>query len=131
MNKLQESIKARIRAAQRILITSHIRPDGDAIGSLLGLGLALQDAGKQVEMVLADGVPAGFKHLPGSEQIRTKATGEFDLIVTADCSDLKRVGGTLNGYRPPAIVIDHHVTTDAFGGLNLIEPEEGKHSVIG
>ncbi len=74
-------------------------------------------------MVLADGVPAGFKQLPGSEQILTKATGEFDLIITVDCSDLKRVGGALNGYRPPDIVIDHHVTTDAFGALNLIEPE--------
>jgi bifunctional oligoribonuclease and PAP phosphatase NrnA len=123
MNDLQAAIKERLQSAQRVLITSHIRPDGDAIGSVLALGLTLQDAGKQVEMVLADGVPAGFKHLPGSEQIRTKATGEFDLIITADCSDLKRVGGALNGYRPPDIVIDHHVTTGAFGGLNLIEPE--------
>jgi len=47
-----------VRTAQRILLVSHIRPDGDAVGSLLGLGSALQEADKQVQMVLADGVPS-------------------------------------------------------------------------
>jgi phosphoesterase RecJ-like protein len=123
MTDLHEEIKSRFQAAGRILIVSHIRPDGDAIGSMLALGLALLDAGKQVEMVLQDGVPAGFKHLPGSEQIQNKARGEFDLIVTVDCSDVKRVGNSLDGYRSPDIVIDHHITTEPFGTLNLVEPE--------
>jgi phosphoesterase RecJ-like protein len=123
MSDLQTAIKERIGAAQRILITSHVRPDGDAIGSLLALGLALQDAGKTAQMVLTDGVPSSFKHLPGSEQIRAKTEGEFDLIITVDCSDLKRTGDALNGYRNPDIVIDHHITAEAFGTLNLIEPE--------
>ncbi len=52
----------RMRAAQRILVVCHIRPDGDAIGSLLGLGLALRSAGKQVEMVCEDGVPSDCRH---------------------------------------------------------------------
>jgi bifunctional oligoribonuclease and PAP phosphatase NrnA len=123
MTDLHEEIKSRFQAAGRILIVSHIRPDGDAIGSMLALGLALLDAGKQVEMVLQDGVPSGFKHLPGSEQIRNKAQGEFDLVVTVDCSDVKRVGNSLDGYRSPDIVIDHHITTEPFGTLNLVEPE--------
>lgn len=123
MTDLHEEIKSRLHAAGRILIVSHIRPDGDAIGSMLALGLALQDTGKQVQMVLQDGVPAGFKHLPGSDQVQDKAEGRFDLIVTVDCSDVKRVGNTLDGYRNPDIVIDHHITTEAFGTLNLIEPD--------
>ncbi len=123
MNDLQTAIKERLQAAHRVLVTSHIRPDGDALGSLLALGLALQDAGKEVQMVLSDGVPESFCHLPGSEQIRKKADGEFDLIITVDCSDLERVGSALDGYRPPDIVIDHHVTTEPFGTLNLVEPE--------
>ena len=122
MNALQAAIKERFRTARRVLISSHIRPDGDAIGSLLALGLALQDAGKTVAMVLSDGVPAGFKHLPGSDQVLPRAEGEFDLIVTVDCSDLKRVGAALEGYRAPDVVIDHHVTTEDFGGLNLVDP---------
>ncbi len=123
MSDLQAAIKEGIRAAGRVLIVSHVRPDGDAIGSLLALGLALQDTGKEVQMVLSDGVPAGFRHLPGSEQVRSKADGEFDLIVIVDCSDLKRAGNALEGYRKPDIVIDHHITTEPFGTLNLVEPD--------
>jgi phosphoesterase RecJ-like protein len=123
MNDLQKQIKARIQAAERILITSHVRPDGDAIGSCLALGLALQDAGKQVQFILSDGLPASFQHLPGSEKITTKGNGQFDTIICVDCSDLKRVGNALDGYRTPDIVIDHHSTNGAFGELNLIEPE--------
>ena len=122
MNDLQEKIKSRIQAAQRVMITSHIRPDGDAIGSSLALGLALLDAGKQVQVVLSDGIPSSFKHLPGSDMVHNKAEGVFDLIISLDCWDLKRVGKALDGYRPPDIVIDHHITNDAFGILNLIDP---------
>ena len=123
MNDLQKRIRDRIRSAQRVLVTSHIRPDGDAIGSSLALGLALLDSGKQVQVVLADGLPASFRHLPGSENIQTRAKGEFDLIISVDCSDLKRVGKALDGYRPPDIVIDHHSTNESFGDLNLIDPQ--------
>lgn len=123
MSALHAEIKSRFQSAGRILITSHIRPDGDAIGSMLALGLALSDAGKQVQTVLQDEVPAGFKHLPGSDQVREAAEGEFDLIVTVDCSDIKRVGSALDGYRKPDIVIDHHITTEPFGTLNLVEPD--------
>lgn len=123
MTNLHADIKSRLQSAQRILLVSHIRPDGDAIGSTLALGLALLDSGKEVQMVLSDGLPASFKHLPGSEKIQTKAEGEFDTIITLDCSDLKRVGSSLEGYRAPDIVIDHHITTEPFGTLNLVEPE--------
>ena len=123
MNDLQKKIKGRIQAAQRVLITSHVRPDGDAIGSSLALGLALLDAGKQVQVVLSDGLSASFKHLPGADLVRTKANGAFDLIISVDCSDLNRVGKALDGYRAPDIIIDHHVTGEAFGTLNLVEPE--------
>jgi bifunctional oligoribonuclease and PAP phosphatase NrnA len=123
MNDLQNKIKDRIQAANRVLITSHVRPDGDAIGSSLALGLALMDIGKQVQIVLADGIPASFKHLPGADKVTTKADGKFDLIVSVDCSDLGRVGNALDGYHAPDIIIDHHVTTDPFGTLNLIEPD--------
>jgi len=123
MNDLQIKIKERIQTAQRVLVTSHIRPDGDAIGSSLGLALALLDAGKQVQVILSDGLPASFKHLPGSDLVKTRAKGDCDLIISVDCSDLKRVGKALDGYHTPDIVIDHHSTNDAFGILNLIDPE--------
>ena len=123
MNDLQKKIRGRIQAAQRVLVTSHVRPDGDAIGSSLALALALLDAGKQVQVVLSDGLPVNFIYLPGAELVRTKADGGFDLIVSVDCSDLERIGDALDGYHAPDIIVDHHVTTDPFGTLNLIEPE--------
>lgn len=112
-----------IRDAQRVLIVSHIRPDGDAIGSLIGLGLSVQALGTEVQMVLADGVPANFRSLVGSSQIRTQPEGAFDLIVTLDCSDLKRVGHALNGYGSPHLNIDHHPTNLNFARINLVETE--------
>jgi phosphoesterase RecJ-like protein len=105
---LLEVANQQIRSAQRALILSHIRPDGDAIGSLIGMGLSLQAIGTETQMVLADGVPANFRSLTGSEQIRTQPEGAFDLIMVLDCSDLKRVGNALNGYSLPHINIDHH-----------------------
>lgn len=120
---LLTSVNQQIRAAQRVLILSHIRPDGDAIGSLIGLGLSLQAMGTDVQMVLADGVPANFRNLAGSSQIRTQPEGTFDLIVALDCSDLKRVGHALNGYGSPHINIDHHPTNLKFARINLVETQ--------
>jgi bifunctional oligoribonuclease and PAP phosphatase NrnA len=123
MNDLQKKIKSRIQAAHRVLVTSHVRPDGDAIGSSLALSLALKDAGKQVQVVLSDGLPDGFRYLPGADMVSTHPEGEFDLVVSVDCSDLERIGPALDGYHAPDIVIDHHVTTEDFGTLNLVEPQ--------
>jgi bifunctional oligoribonuclease and PAP phosphatase NrnA len=118
------AIRDRLRAAQKILISSHVRPDGDAVGSLLGLGLALKNAGKTVQMVLADGVPSNFKHLEGSDQVRKEADPDFDTFVTVDCADFKRLGKRFQDFRAPDINIDHHITNELFGVLNLIEGEE-------
>jgi phosphoesterase RecJ-like protein len=112
-----------LHQAQRILVTSHIRPDGDAVGSLLGLGLALQDAGKDVQMILADGVPKTFRHLSGSEQVHRKPKGTFDAVVVVDCSDLGRVGPVLDYLPGPDLNIDHHVTNLNFGRINLVDIE--------
>ncbi len=123
MNDLDKTIKEQLQAARNILIVTHVRPDGDAIGSLLGLGLALQVDGKQVQMLLPDGLPGSFKHLPGSAQIKPVQTITPDLSIVVDCSDLQRVGKALDKYGKPDIVVDHHVTNEAFGTLNLIESD--------
>jgi bifunctional oligoribonuclease and PAP phosphatase NrnA len=117
-------IQERLKKSKNIIIASHVRPDGDAIGSMLGLGLALRDAGKSVQMVLADGVPASFKHLEGSELILKRPDGEHDTFITVDCADLKRVGKIFENFGQPDINIDHHITNEQFGRLNLIEAEE-------
>jgi phosphoesterase RecJ-like protein len=124
MNEATGVIKERLDRAKNVVIASHVRPDGDAIGSLLGLGLALRDAGKSVQMVLVDGVSSSFRHLEGSELILKEPTGEHDTFVTVDCADFKRVGKVFENFGPPDINIDHHKTNERFGKLNLIEAEE-------
>jgi len=120
---LDTAIETALHAAQNTLIVSHVRPDGDAIGSMLGLGLALQAAGKTVQMVLSDGLPASFRHLPGSGQVKKEPQAGFDLFITVDCADFRRVGKQFETMRKPDINIDHHITNERFGDLNLIEPE--------
>jgi len=123
VDAVQALILERIRKARRIMVTTHVRPDGDAIGSLLGLGLALQQSGKDVQMISADGVPASFRHLPGSARIDTKPVGDVDLIIVVDCSELSRVGKILDSHSIPEINIDHHVTNPGFARINLVEPK--------
>ena len=78
--------------ARWIGVISHERPDGDAVGSLLGLSMALAQAGKQVAPVLVDGLPARYRFLPGSAEILRQFPRGVDLLVTVDCSELDRLG---------------------------------------
>jgi len=118
------AIRDRLGGAQSLLLASHVRPDGDAVGSLLGLGLALQNAGKTVQMVLADGVPSSYHHLPGAAQVSRVAETGFDTFVTVDCADFKRAGKPFQSLSQPDINIDHHITNEHFGKLNLIDGDE-------
>jgi phosphoesterase RecJ-like protein len=128
--ELNEAIQSRLAAAQSVLIASHVRPDGDAIGSLLGLGLALEDAGKTVQMVLADGVSSTFRHLEGADKIHTKIDGTFDTFITVDCADFRRTGKPFEALSQPDVNIDHHITNELFGKLNLVEGKEVATSAI-
>jgi phosphoesterase RecJ-like protein len=121
MNKEQVGAFADlVTRAQRILIISHVRPDGDAVGSLLGLGLMLEDMGKEVNLVLEDGVPLVFHHLSGSDRVYREAAGVYDLMIVVDSSDIDRIGSVLDDYGQPDVNIDHHPTNTQFAKLNLV-----------
>lgn len=124
MNHATGVIKERLDSSRNVVIASHVRPDGDAVGSLLGLGLALQDKGKSVQMVLVDGVSSSFRHLEGSELILKEPNGEYDTFITVDSADFRRVGKVFESFGQPDINIDHHKTNERFGKLNLIESDE-------
>jgi len=124
MNK--ENIQAfgnLVERADRVLIISHIRPDGDAVGSLIGLGLILEELGKEVNLVLEDGVPKVFHHLTGFDRVFKKAIGVYDLVIAVDCSDIDRIGSVLDEYGEPDVNIDHHPTNTHFGSLNLVRED--------
>ncbi len=116
-------VKTIIGEAKSILVTSHLRPDGDAVGSVLGLGLALQNAGKDVQMVLMDGVPSSFQHLTGCDQISNRPKDIFDTSFVLDCSDVQRVGDIFNQNHIPTINIDHHVTNLGFARINIVNQQ--------
>ncbi|MHB1481605.1 MAG: DHH family phosphoesterase [Bellilinea sp.] len=126
---LHTAIQERLSRAERVLITSHVRPDGDAVGALLGLGLVLEASGRSVQMVLRDGVPENMLHLKGSEQIVSTPAGDFDTFIVLDSGELKRVGQEIV-LRKPDIQIDHHLTNTRFGVINLVEPEAVATSAI-
>jgi phosphoesterase RecJ-like protein len=128
-NPLNNQIREKIGQANRIVVLSHIRPDGDSIGAMLGMAFALEAAGKTVQRLNADGVPSIFKHLPGSDLIKKKLEGEFDLVISLDCSDLSRTGGIM-GETQVDINIDHHITNPHFAKINYVDPEAVATSAI-
>ncbi|MFN8472047.1 MAG: bifunctional oligoribonuclease/PAP phosphatase NrnA [Anaerolineae bacterium] len=115
-----------LRKSRRIFAASHIDPDGDAIGSLLGFTWIMRALGKSVTPAMSDAVPWRFQDLPGASDIAAaKPSQEHDLLVALDASELSRVGSVLTaedlGGRP-LLVIDHHVTNSRFGTANFIDP---------
>ncbi len=120
---IDSKIAEKFKNSNRFLIVSHVRPDADAAGSVLGLGLALEKAGKTVQMVLKDDAQR-FGYLPGSDQILSAPTGAFDMVIVVDCSDPDRVGGALSGYDIIDLVVDHHKTNLQFGDTNIVESDQ-------
>jgi phosphoesterase RecJ-like protein len=116
-----QKARRRLAAAQHVAVVSHERPDGDAVGSLLAVTLALRALGKRVDAILPDGLPARFRFLPGAATVRRDLTSGVDLLLTVDCSTFDRLG--LPPDLRPAINIDHHPTNTCFADVNLIEPQ--------
>ena len=128
-NTINQDIKDRIAGSDRILVVSHVRPDADAVGSVLGLGLALRAAGKTVQMVLEDGSD-NFEYLPQYDTISRQPEGQFDMVIVVDCSDPDRVGHVLDDYGKPTLVVDHHKTNLQFGEYNVVEPDQAATAAI-
>lgn len=118
-----DDILKEIEGAETILVLAHENPDGDAIGSSLGLCLALQNMGKKAEVLMAD-YPATFSFLPGIENIKKVASYEkYDIAIVVDCPELKRVNSEFIPYFENAKVtveFDHHNKNSMFGDYNIV-----------
>jgi bifunctional oligoribonuclease and PAP phosphatase NrnA len=113
------AIRDAILQRQRFVITSHARPDGDAIGSQIAMALALQQLGKDAQMVDADAAPPQFQTFPGVRDIRVSPTvhGQFDAAIVMECGDLSRTG--VEGFEKYFVInIDHHPGNKSYGALN-------------
>jgi bifunctional oligoribonuclease and PAP phosphatase NrnA len=111
-----------IEHKQRFMITSHIRPDGDGLGSGLALYWMLRGLGKEADVILRDRVPPAYTVLPGSELVvvQPDITSTYDAAFVIECSDVERPG--LPTLKSQFVVnIDHHSTTEPFGDINWID----------
>jgi phosphoesterase RecJ-like protein len=115
-------IVARLRAARRVVVASHERPDGDAIGSGMALVLALRAGGVDARMVVPEAPPPYLRPFPGVDDlwITGEVSDVFDAAVIMECSSLARTG-VAGLERSPVINIDHHPGNTGYGAVNWVD----------
>jgi len=111
-----------IENKDRFAITSHIRPDGDSLGSSLGLFWLLRALDKEVEVIMRDPAPHSYQKLPGADAIRVTPAVDraYDGVFVIECSDIDRPG-LIDLEKQFVVNIDHHSTTELFGTVNWID----------
>lgn len=112
-----------IEKAKSIYLASHVQPDGDNIGSLLALGLALKKMNKNVFMLKTDNIPKDFMFLPNIDLIKEYDESDIDLFIALDSSDEERLGSNKELLQKAnnIINIDHHLSNTNFGDINIVD----------
>jgi phosphoesterase RecJ-like protein len=127
MDKRFDKVLEEIKKGKRFLVVSHVNPEGDAIGSTIGLALALKKLGKDVTPYLEDQIPSIYRFLPGADLVSNKAecNNGYDATFVVDCCQMERLGKEFKNIlnRGKIINIDHHTTNDHFGDINIIDPK--------
>ena len=119
---------AAVANCRSVLLLAHVTPDADALGSALGLGLALQSLGKKVQVSVGEDnfqVPSSLSFLPGIHLIRApEALDTTDLVISCDVSSAARLGTALEILQAAkvSIAIDHHASFTGFGTIHLVDP---------
>jgi len=118
-----------VQDADRILVVSHVNPDGDAIGSTLAVGQILKQLGKRYVMVNESAIPQKYQFLPDCDQIRStddlRAETPFSHVIAVDAADADRMGECRRLFARDVHIlnIDHHATNDRFGTVNVVIPD--------
>ena len=119
-----DNILEEIKKAQTIVVLAHESPDGDAIASSLSVMHALETFGKKVDVIIPE-YPKDFNFLPGADKILKEGRKEsYDLAISVDCTDLKRLAGGKEYFEPAkrTIEIDHHSVNSMFADFNYVDP---------
>lgn len=128
INNLSE-IVAVVRQARRPVLAGHIMPDGDCIGSVLGLALIFDALGSKPTLVSNDPIPMAYRFLPGVDQfhIGVIPPGDFDMFIALDCSVPERLGDVVRPLLARSDIkvvnIDHHASAAAFGDYNYVDAQ--------
>lgn len=127
MSDIISEIVRLIQTQDRFLVTSHMNPDGDAMGSSLGLAIALEAMGKTVVVYNQGPMPSLYEFLPGADRIQNELPGEkgFQVTFVLDCSTSERVGEGFVKFKNKGstVVVDHHPPRQPLEGLHLIRTE--------
>lgn len=123
--KNKQKIVQTIRRYRHFLISSHINPEGDCLGSALALRGLLVKLGKSVEMVWDGPIPRLYHFLPGISRVKEEPSRPYDAAFIVDCPTLGRIGQMQQFIlkEKPLCVIDHHISNDHFGTVNWIDPK--------
>lgn len=130
-----ETIIRKLKQSKRIFVATHVNPDGDAIGALIAMGLAMEALGKNTTLYNESAIPAVYRYVPEIDRVARhipQAERGFDTAVVLDCGSLDRIGEAAEWVRqvPVLINIDHHVTNTGFGRPRLVRPEACASSEI-
>jgi bifunctional oligoribonuclease and PAP phosphatase NrnA len=122
-----DPILRHLKNSRRVLLVTHTNPDGDAIGSLIAMGLALESMGVSPTLCNESPIPAVYRFLPAVNRISTSPgpPDRFDTAMVMDCGDLNRVGkatAKVVAGIPVIINVDHHITNTGFGHLQMVDP---------
>jgi phosphoesterase RecJ-like protein len=123
-NDVINHIAKELRKAPEVALFSHISPDGDCLGSMLALGLALEKLGKRVFLFNPDSVPHNLDFLPGAEKVSNRLPERLpQALCFVDCTDLHRVNLEINTFPDNAVIlnIDHHISNQNFGTFNWVD----------
>lgn len=133
MTRARERAIALIRTSSTVYVGTHIRPDGDALGCLLGLSLALEAQGKRVARLCADPAPDNYRFLPTADRLSSQPPEwAADLGIVVDCDGLARLGPLAAAFEslPHVIDLDHHGTDQTFGEVRLVDSSAGAAAEI-
>ena len=118
-----DKVLKEVEKRERFVLTSHARPDGDAVSSTLALGEILRQMGKHTDIVLHDGVPRVYRHLPFTDRVTKSGRIEnhYDAAILLECDDIQRT--RLDGLEGQFLInIDHHKSGHEFANINWIDP---------
>jgi phosphoesterase RecJ-like protein len=127
MTQAYKTLSDLIRNSQSFIVTSHIDPDGDAIGCALAMFSVLKRLNKTVKVLSEDGVPPSYTFLEGASEVLTSRADPCDVAVVVDSGGLDRTGwvGEVVKQCRTVVNIDHHMSNTYFGDINIVDMSAG------
>lgn len=135
MNKMKIVLGDILKEKRRVALGGHVRPDGDCVGSCLGLYMYLKEQYPEIETdVYLENVPEAFSIISCTDEVKTQISGEesYDLFICLDCGDLERLGFAekLFSGAKETLCIDHHISNGEFADVNYIVPDASSTSEL-